>query len=477
MNTEDKSNEYYFNNTKVNNNINDVEATFYNPYEQGENISKKIGSITENDIYGKSGVFSIAQQLATNRLDGNNSEKFQQATELVEELDKLRAHYYNRTGAATRIKKSQEKMKAKGIKEIKKDVANDKSLKYSSYTKDLVPSLKKNLNKWISLLNSAQEEWNSIMKKDIIKALSDKKTLENSGIKLEQGRLKNVDMVQKFCFSLLNKLKKLKEEINNTAKELQDEDFLNILQEIQSELEEIDDTTSFRGTGAEKKKTNNIPLSTVFTYLEMSFESMAGFGVELATIDALNKKKKFFATLLGSSKTKMLNDDYLTTSKTDIKTDEFNISVKFHAVEPTFDGEKIKDVATNFQTHSFKVVLNQAILKGKNIDIDKLKVLLHLQEDKNSSEIKNFIAYSMGVKSIVGNNKEDTIDIIYDTANGVQLVSEFLQKYTKETNYKTLSISITKDNNKAVENILKKRILEKSDVQKIAEYYTVKIGG
>lgn len=461
--------ETYYENTPVH---------FYNPYETSYKPKKTIGTITENDIYGENGVFAKASELATKALikKSGGDKNIEKASELVEDLIQVSEQFYGKGSINEKIITAQKELENAGLKEIKESMG--KISEYTSYQDKFIPNLIEHIDEWKKIIEKGCKQWDIIISDPLTETFANFSDDKESTVCVKPTAIKKTEALNSMMKSLYEELSSLSSDMDVQAKTARLKKFFS---RVNSEY--ANQEVSFRGKGAsyKKKKDTNITLSNLFYYLEMNYDKLAGFMVETGTVAFLQELEKYKEVVLaGNDYVKMLyNNNYSTRAKTDFSVDGFNISAKFHLdnVKPN-ENKKNTSPTTAFQNHTLNAILAQTLAVGGGRQQPyKAAILLHLYHKNGLDDsFKRFVIWTMGVKSIVGNNRDDAVDIIYDTLHGIRFVSDLFNDFVRKENQKTLSVSKSKDTKyDVIGNFMKDRILTSSEVDEAISEYSFKI--
>lgn len=446
---------------EVSTNINyqNMEVYFYDPFIEKSNTSEKkqIKNIEDTDIENR---ISYAKEQSNKRLKEKfgNEDNLNESLTLVKEAVTL----YNEDAKNGWQKKNallaqySENM-SKKVTEIFEKIAgkNENSkYKYASYTKKIKPGLAKLAEEDAKTIWECSKQLEEAIKQSSLKIFVVDKGKDGI-VDFDMTKYKKIEQTIATFKAVAAKLLKIQRE----KKIIETDEIAAEVDSVLKKLEGNDGYKKYRGFGATQSKTNKvkeediITFSNMYTYLSGAVASAIGIATEAELAQMLNgqdimesliaslkggeilNNTPFPFSVAGADKTALLlsNGQSLeTTSKVDIS-GIFNISVKSHL--SAIDGEgNLKD-DKSISVSYLKTTLNRFFLTSTNTKGNqgyRSHFVYKIYKDGLQNDMKQAFLYAYAVRALVGNNKNDLVELYFDTHGGVHLITDFLDKFLCE---------------------------------------------
>lgn len=453
---------------------NDLEIYFYDPINNlncaSENFSKINDDLIQDRIkFAK----STLEKRLRERLGSDYKEQFEQLRKEIEIynktflLDSAEIIRYNQKNQET-IRNILNKIAE--VDTTKSISSQNKTRQYASYTNKIIPNLIKLTEQEVNELERINGELiNAVTQSPLGVFFTDKSTDKIKQISATQYKKveQTINTIDKLC-------KTLKNRIDEEGNVITNEQLKKNLREALNDLEKNHDF-KYRGRGAKGVNKNKlITFGNMYFYLNGDLFKILGMAAECQLAEHFNAIYGMEATVVGSDRVDQMNKlNYFmdTTSKVDLKINNFNISAKTHGSEITEEGEKTEtsSISTSYLTTSLQTFFVTSTPPGEQNDLKRYFLLnaLHDGRSKDSTrkQLNQAVLYAYCVKALVGNNKDDIVDVYYDSHGGCHLITDFLTGYVNGTKKLKSRIDFG-DANVQKFNLLKSKYKEDGDYLK-----------
>lgn len=453
----------------------DLKVYFYDPINNLNRAPENFSEINDDLIKDRiKFAKSTLERRLRERLGSDYKEQFEQLRKEIEIynktflLDSAEIIKYNEANQET-IKNILNKIAE--VDTTKNISSQNKTRQYASYTNKIIPNLIKLTEQEVNELERINGELiNAVTQSPLGVFFTDKSTDKIKQISATQYKKveQTINTIDKLC-------KTLKDRIGENKKRITDDELKGKLRNALNELEQNHDF-KYRGRGAKGvNKDELITFGNMYYYLTGNLFTILGMAAECQLAEHFNALDNMTATVVGSDKVdqmNMLGLAMLTTSKVDLKVNNFNISAKTHGSQITEDGEKSSKtsiISTSYLTTSLQTFFVTSTPPGEQNDLKRYFLLnaLHDGRSKDSTrkQLNQAVLYAYCVKALVGNNKDDIIDVYYDSHGGCHLITDFLTGYVNGTKKLRSTIDFA-DANVQKFNLLKSKYKEDGDYLK-----------